>query len=217
MSAQLSFDMMCRHRALFLPLFLSPASNRPMVEVASKLSTMGNVVCRSSLLVSLRALTIHNGTLAVTVTWRCHLVLHTSAQISRQGAVLTNRDFTLSNKSLPQRRPLIGLASWHCCWWIWEEDGNPLKKPSANSCWQFQGCVWQECSCAMVWRHFLKPTLLYSHPYPFQFTASQKACGTPRHCSLASKKNFHVAMLLFGFCTPVVALRLQPLSHGLQM
>lgn len=97
----------CAATELFLPLFLSPASNRPVV-VAGKLSNMGNVVCRSSLLVSLRALTIHNGTLAVTVTWRCHLVLHTS--------------------------------------------------PSANSCWQFQGCVWQECSCAMVWRHFLKPT-----------------------------------------------------------
>lgn len=184
MSAQLSFDMMCRQRAPSPPL--SFPSNWPVV-VTGKLSTMGNVVCRSSLLISLPALTIHNGTLAVTVTWRCHLVLHTSAQISRRAAVLTNRDFTLSNKSVPQRRPLIGLASWHCCWCLWEEDGTPLKTASENSCWQFWGCLWQECCCAMVWRHFLKLTLLYSHPCPFQLTTSQKACGVPQHCSTVSK------------------------------
>lgn len=124
---------------LLLPHFLLPQIG--LWWLTGKLSTMGNVVCRSSLLVSLPALAIHNGTPAVTVTWRCHLVLHTSAQISWQAAVLTNRDFTLSNKSVPQRRPLIGLASWHCCGCLWEEDGTPLKTPSANSCWQFSGLL----------------------------------------------------------------------------
>lgn len=51
------------------------------------------------------------------------------------------------------------------------------------------GCLWQECCCAMVWRHFLKLNLLHSHPRPFQLTTSQKACGGPQHCSMASKKN----------------------------
>lgn len=75
MSARFSFAMMCCHWAPS-----PPPSNWPVV-VTGKLSTMGNVVYSCSLLISLPALTIHNGTLAVTVTWCCHLVLHTSAQI----------------------------------------------------------------------------------------------------------------------------------------
>lgn len=67
MSAQLVFDMICHHKApspSLLSLFLS---NWPVV-VTGKLNARGNVVCRSSLIISLPALTIHNGTLAVTVT-----------------------------------------------------------------------------------------------------------------------------------------------------
>lgn len=167
MSAQLSFDMMCHRQAPSPPRF--PFSNWPVV-VPSKLGMMGNVVCTFSLLISLPALTIHNGTLAVTVTWCCHLVLHTSAQISRQATVLTNRDFTLSNKSVPQRRLLIGLTLWHCCWYLWEEDGTSLKTFSANSCWQFRGCLWQECCCALVLRlffFFFQANLAIFTPSPF--------------------------------------------------
>lgn len=98
MSAQLSFDKMCFHRAPSSPLSL--LSNWPVV-VIGKLDTI--VVCRFSPLISFLALTIHTSTLAVTVTWRCHLVLHTSAQISQSAIVLTIRDFTLSNNSVPQK------------------------------------------------------------------------------------------------------------------
>lgn len=97
-----------QHKAPFPPV--KPVT----VAITGKLRAARNLVCRSSLLTSLPALAVYYGTLAATVTWCCHLVLHTSTQISQQTAVLTNGDFTLSNKSAPRRRLLIGLASRHC-------------------------------------------------------------------------------------------------------
>lgn len=77
---QPSFHSMCAATNLFFPPFLS--SLRLPCGCYMQVSMLGNVVCRSSLLISVPVLMIHNSTLAVTVTWRCHLVLHTSAQIS---------------------------------------------------------------------------------------------------------------------------------------
>lgn len=82
MSPRFSFDRICCHWVPLLPLRRClPILNWPVV-FASKLGMMGNVVCRSSLSISLPVLMIHNSVLAVTVTWCCQLVLHTSAPIS---------------------------------------------------------------------------------------------------------------------------------------
>lgn len=133
----------------------SPPPPNKLVRVG-KLSMMGNVVSSCPLHISLPALTIHNGTLAVTVTWSCHLVLHTSAQIQRWAAVLTNGDFTLSSKSAPQRRPLIGLALCHRRWSVWEEDGSPLKAHRCKQLLSFAGLyvIGILYMYFVAWRHF---------------------------------------------------------------
>lgn len=88
MSAELSFDMKCRHRFPSPASLPSPLSNWPVV-VTGKLGTWVMEFADPTPLISLPTLTSHKSTLAVTVTWRCHLVLHMSAQISQQAAVLT--------------------------------------------------------------------------------------------------------------------------------
>ena len=164
---------------------LVPLSNWPDM-VTCKLSITCNVVCIAALVTSLPVLTIHNGTLAEIVTWHCHLVLHTSAQISKQAAVLRNRDITLSNKVSPSEK----VADWiSIVTWLSMSLGrgwNPFEEGQRKQLLTISTC---DKNVAMVWRCFLMLTLLYSHPCPFQLTTSQKACGTPQHCSMASKKN----------------------------